>query len=1270
MKSLRQNSYLAFLFLALLSACSNPNGSNDSNSTVNSDDLQTGNGPASVKNIQGTAKLMDGSSSLWQVTLTWDTTADIDYTIKRGTTTKTYTDTYEKIKSPYVIKNLEAGSTQYFIVLASKIVNNTTAIATSEEYSIAIPLDNYKKKPGPFTMSAIAGDGQVNISWTQPTDDPASFFVVQSGTSSGVYPKVVSKLATSPYIDKNLTNGATRYYIVIAVNSAGSTAASAEVAATPLAAPGTFGNVTAVPGDQTATLSWGTATGADHYSIQRSTNSNGPFETIKDNQSASPFIDHDLTNNTTYYYIVSAVNTNGTMTPAEKVSVVPMALPANFVVTAQAGNGNVQLTWPSSPGLSYTVQYGTSDGVYPQTVSNSAISPFTVNNLTNETLYYFQVIATNASGSTSSRTSAQPSSSLSNPTHAKRLGSTLNSLQTDTGARAMAADSSGNIFVAGYTTGETDDQKLNPVLVDGQPEAFIAKYDPSGTKLWARSFGYDPTVYSMPITGATDIASDGTNAFVVGSTTVNLPGAGLIGSKDAFLAKYSSEGSMLWTKQIGSPNLYTYGQGVGVDSQGNIIVTGFTTNSTNLFAGSFDHSFIIKYDTAGNQLWSTNISIGFSLSVAVNPSDDVFVTGSNIDLVPLPFVAKYNGADGSNIFSHTIFDQGTGTVPMRIISDTAGNIFVGGSTANLFSQYTDSNNPPPFFFVAKLDASGNAIWANQDGNSCFDFIRIGYQYWGYSFTPIAFGLASDGTHVYAHGHTRAAMPGQSLIGLQDYFIARYDYDGTNAQFLQDGVDKREMLGSSIIAVGSNIYISGESTANLYDQDKTGFTDLYISKYDSSLTRQWTRLHGAYVKGTVNASQVKTDSQGNVFIVGQTTGRKGDPTGGLDGSAMQGAIDYFIQKYDGSGTRLWTKQVDPGFLADQTFTPSFVLDETSQNLFLVGVSSGHVQNFNIADQGLYLAKFNMNDGTQVWGRNYKASNTTLTNKEIAYANNKIFVLGVVKDSDGNFYGPPIGSQEDGFISRFDPVNGDLDWVKKFGNSNSSATAVGMQLDGAGGIFIAGSTTAGLDGQSQSGSTDLFISKYQDGPSAPTLVWTKQVGAIGKDAQASAFTRDSNSGDLFITGNTQSGFDNPPLGFGDGFISKHSSNDGERIWVQQFGIANAMYAPTGISVNSTGKIFLIGYGYDYDGSSGLYSGYIKKFDETGSILWSSILNSTPLVFPTTIILTQPSSLDVNSSNRIYVIGSIYGNGSAFLDNTIAPIGEHDSFFMYFDDEGHKQ
>ena len=180
----------------------------------------------------------------------------------------------------------------------------------------------------PTNLTATAGNGQVGLSWSA-SSGATSYNVQRSTTSGGAYTTIASPTTTS-YTDTGVTNGTTYYYVVSAVNTAGQSTNSSQVSATPqLAIPPAPTNLVATAGNGQVGLSWSASSGATSYNVQRSTTSGGAYTTIASPTTTS-YTDTGVTNGTTYYYVVSAVNTAGQSANSSQVSATPTAFVINY----------------------------------------------------------------------------------------------------------------------------------------------------------------------------------------------------------------------------------------------------------------------------------------------------------------------------------------------------------------------------------------------------------------------------------------------------------------------------------------------------------------------------------------------------------------------------------------------------------------------------------------------------------------------------------------------------------------------------------------------------------------------------------------------------------------------------------------------------------------------------------------------------------------------------------------------------------------------------
>lgn len=274
--------------------------------------------------------------------------------------------------------------------------------------------------PGtPTGLAATGGDTQVSLSWT--ASSAVASYEIYRGTSSngqGATP-IASGITATSYVNTGLSNGVTYYYKVKAVNVIGTSPSSNEASATPAsaAAPAAPTGLAATPGNTQVSLSWNASAGATSYNVYRGTTANGESTTpIATGIVTTGYTNTGLTNGTTYYYKVKAVNASGTSGYSNEASAVPTGGSAPAAPTGLAatpGNTQISLSWSASSGAtSYEIYRGTTSNGQNATPIASGVTAtnYTNTGLTNGTTYYYKVKAVNASGASgySNEASAVP----------------------------------------------------------------------------------------------------------------------------------------------------------------------------------------------------------------------------------------------------------------------------------------------------------------------------------------------------------------------------------------------------------------------------------------------------------------------------------------------------------------------------------------------------------------------------------------------------------------------------------------------------------------------------------------------------------------------------------------------------------------------------------------------------------------------------------------------------------------------------------------------
>jgi fibronectin type 3 domain-containing protein len=277
-----------------------------------------------------------------QVSLTWTASATAtSYNVKRTTTTG---GPYTKISSPtspsFTDTGLTNGITYFYVVSA---VNSAGESANSSEVS-AKPTAPAQAPAAPTGLFATPANAQVSLAWTASAG-ATSYNVKRSTTTGGPYIKISSPTATN-FTDTNLANGTTYFYVVSAVNAAGESANSAQASATPVAPtqpPATPTGLIATGGNAQVSLSWTASSGATSYHLKRGTTTGGPYTQVSAPTTTS-FTDTGLTNGTTYFYVVSALNAVGESANSAEASATPANTPVDVTITVNPAN-----TKPISP---------------------------------------------------------------------------------------------------------------------------------------------------------------------------------------------------------------------------------------------------------------------------------------------------------------------------------------------------------------------------------------------------------------------------------------------------------------------------------------------------------------------------------------------------------------------------------------------------------------------------------------------------------------------------------------------------------------------------------------------------------------------------------------------------------------------------------------------------------------------------------------------------------------------------------------------------------
>lgn len=207
-------------------------------------------------------------------------------------------------------------------------------------------------------------------------------------------------------------------------------------------------------------------------------------------------------------------------------------------------------------------------------------------------------------------------------------------------AQGVCTDGAGNIFIAGYFNSTISFDAVTLVsFSEKTPDAFVAKYSPSGQALWAKRFGGDNTEIASCETDPSG------NVFLAGlffsktiaTGTDTLRNNGLV---NHFIVKYDNTGLLLWAKSAGGNNGNAPGTATRefmVDKKGNAFCTGsnwseftFAGKKVKPIANSED-IMLLKYDKDGNEVWGMDYGgagRNTGRGVFADEKGNIFLTGS------------------------------------------------------------------------------------------------------------------------------------------------------------------------------------------------------------------------------------------------------------------------------------------------------------------------------------------------------------------------------------------------------------------------------------------------------------------------------------------------------------------------------------------------------------------------------------------------------------------------------------------------------------------
>ena len=337
-----------------------------------------------------------------------------------------------------------------------------------------------------------------------------------------------------------------------------------------------------------------------------------------------------------------------------------------------------------------------------------------------------------------------------------------------------------------------------------------------------------------------------------------LPGQTSVGSVDAFVRKYDGSGSIVWTRQFGTPEFDGFSK--IASRNGTLYVAGLTTGT---FTGETAHggvdTFVRTYDADGNVGWTRQFGTAggdFALDVAVD--------------------------------------------------DTS--IYVLGFTSGVFPGQLSAGSDD--FFLAKLTLDGSLLWVRQFGTAGLDpaIFTLG-------------GVAVDATGIYVGSTVPLALPGQVAVGDADAFLRKYDLDGNELWTYQFGTPCIDVL-SDIDLYGGDVLMAGATTGVLDNpafprctnppeghNNSGGQGSTFVQRRSSNGAVLWTEQYkgSSGLTGFTLATGVTVNDAG-VFVASEAITPRNPRLIDLECPIGSPSEDVDVRMLAHDGHLVWTRQI--------------------------------------------------------------------------------------------------------------------------------------------------------------------------------------------------------------------------------------------------------------------------------------------------------------------------------------------------------------------------
>ncbi len=387
----------------------------------------------------------------------------------------------------------------------------------------------------------------------------------------------------------------------------------------------------------------------------------------------------------------------------------------------------------------------------------------------------------------------------------------------------------------------------------------------------------------------------------------------------------------------------------------------------------------------------------------------------------------------------------------------------------------------------------------------------------------------------------------------------------------DGEVFKTQASATAVDSQGNVYVVGQSEGDFGTQiNASAGQDVFLSKFDASGNVLWSRLLGA--SDQAKAFDLVIDSADNVYIAGQVNDEL------LSTDTFSG-LDSFVTKFAADGQELWTRQQDT-VATDQA--NSLAIDGAG-DVIVTGSIMGNLNASTTYGGGSDIFVTKLDGATGALTASAQIGGTgTETGEAVAIA------------ADGNIL---IASRDDGrvIIRKLDAADPTIELAQYDLGNLAGGNITDMAVDAAGGIYLVGTSfnsaiSGGTVTNGHSGGGDGFITRLNDAGTSFNADWTNFLGSSATDRIEGLSVQ---GGAVYVAGKTSGTLPGgAKTGATDGFAAKIDAVTGTADWIRQFGGASGFNGSSALAFSAAGSSVLTKLGLP----TGLYDNRQTRDIET--------------------------------------------------------------------------